>query len=85
MLPRYTDKCRCSICGEYFNSSGAFGRHRVGPFAPIGKPETRRCLSVEEMLAKDFFKKSSGHWARGKRPANAVAIRQVGRFRRLDK
>ena len=58
------DHCQCSGppykgCGEYFNSTAAFDRHRVGPFMP---PGLRRCLTVPEMLAKGMVRNSKGFW-----------------------
>ncbi len=76
MLPRYTDKCRCSICGEYFNSSSAFGKHRYGPYAPINKPDTRKCRTATEMSASGWLKNATGHWVTGRRTAEAVAQRR---------
>lgn len=67
MLPLGSDKCRCSACDEYFNSSGAFAKHRVGPFAPINEPDTRRCLTVSEMEAKGWARNQTGHWITSKR------------------
>ena len=76
------DHCQCSGppykgCGEYFNSTAAFDRHRVGPFMP---PGLRRCLTVPEMLAKGMVRNSKGFWvsepmpllARGRRKPRAI-------------
>ncbi len=54
------DHCRCSPatgCGEYFNSTYAFDRHRTGK-AGID----RRCRSVGEMLAAGMVVSSTGWW-----------------------
>lgn len=59
-LPFYTDKCKCSVCGEYFNSTYAFDSHRTGPFGE--KWRERRCLTVAEMTEKGFSLNSTGHW-----------------------
>lgn len=56
-LPFGTNKCCCSVCGEYFNSTHAFDKHRVG------KPTIdRRCLTVEEMRGLGFSVSATGHW-----------------------
>lgn len=60
------DKNQCPTCHHYFNSSLAFGRHRVGEF----NPNSRRCLTPEEMRAKGMSISNSGFWitaARGAR------------------
>jgi hypothetical protein len=41
------DRCQCPTCREYFNSTYAFDRHRVGRFGV-----DRRCLVRAEMIAK---------------------------------
>ena len=58
MLPHGSDKCRCSTCGEYFNSTGAFSRHLVGK---VGTPE-RYCLSSDQLTARGWTKNKTGHW-----------------------
>lgn len=69
------NRCQCKGCGEYFNSAHTFDHHRVGHFAPINRPSTRRCLSVVEMLAKGWLRNEAGFWISGKRPALAAAAR----------
>lgn len=71
MLPLYTDKCKCNSCGEYFNSTYAFERHRAPrPYVPIGQPSKRRCLTVEELTGGGWGRNSTGHWITSKRPAS---------------
>lgn len=54
------DRCRCSGCGEYFNSTSAFDKHRVGR---EGKTRVeRRCLSVSEMVELGMALNSSDFW-----------------------
>ena len=65
MLPIGTDKCRCTVCGLYLNSSHAFEKHRVG------YPE-RRCRTVEELLLLGWSTNATGHWITAKRPAGSV-------------
>lgn len=47
------DQCRCPSCGEYFNSTKAFDKHRVGE---IGK---KVCLSPNDMVVKKGMSLSS--------------------------
>ncbi len=51
------DRCQCPSCGEYFNSTYAFDRHRIGQ---IGGD--RRCLVSAEMVAKGMAKNAAGFW-----------------------
>jgi hypothetical protein len=48
---------QCGGCNEYFNSIGAFDKHRVGGF-----DGSRRCLNPEEMIAKGMSKNDDGFW-----------------------
>jgi hypothetical protein len=57
-------RCQCPACGEYFASVAAFDRHRVGAFAKEGRPNTRRCLAVAEMLEQEWPKTEKGFWLR---------------------
>lgn len=52
------DRCRCSACGEYFNSTGMFDAHRRGAY-----PD-RRCLTVAEMYSKGYLPNQAGFWIR---------------------
>jgi len=45
-------------CSLYFNSTSAFDRHRIGPM------HGRRCLTVDEMLAKGMERNAAGFWMR---------------------
>ncbi len=57
-LPFGSDKCKCSRCGEYFNSTHAFSKHRVSGFQPV----TRTCLTPAEMRGKGWSINRTGHW-----------------------
>jgi hypothetical protein len=48
------DHCQCPTCGEYFNSTYAFDKHRTGEYA------ARRCMSRDEMMAKGMAVSSTG-------------------------
>lgn len=67
----------CSGCDLTFGSVGAFNAHRVGGYgdpiykqSPTGKsqdivgytPSTRRCLTIEEMVAQGFKQEKHGWW-----------------------
>lgn len=49
---------QCPTCNLYFNSNGAFDKHRIGSFA---KGE-RRCMTVDEMLADGMVLPEDGFW-----------------------
>src|SRR5450432_2455359 len=66
MLPFGSDKCRCSACHEYFNSSSAFAKHRQGDYSG---PQSRYCLTAEQMAAKGWSRNATGHWITAKKPA----------------
>ena len=55
-------RCRCPKCGEHFNSTGMFDRHRIGSFA--NHAADRRCLTPDEMRAKGYLTNSAGYWIR---------------------
>ena len=67
MLPIGTDKCQCAACGEYFNSTFAFDKHR------IGRPGVdRRCRSGDELLADGWGRNATGHWITAVRGAETM-------------
>lgn len=51
------DRNQCPTCGEHFNSSSAFDKHRTGRFGT-----DRRCRTVAEMLAAGMAKNTAGFW-----------------------
>ena len=56
-------RCQCPACGEYFNSTSTFDRHRVGDFAKPGQlMGTRRCLFVSDLVAKGWGRNAAGFW-----------------------
>jgi hypothetical protein len=57
-LPLAGNRCQCTRCGEYFNHTYGFDRHRVGKH----RGRQRRCLLVAEMVAKNFSKNARGFW-----------------------
>ncbi len=52
----------CPACCETFNSQLPGDMHRVGYSWESQGPDRRRCLSVEEMLARGMAKNSRGLW-----------------------
>lgn len=69
------DRNQCRGCGEYFNSSNAFERHRTGEHGV-----NRRCLTPDEMLAKKMQKNSQGFWVgRPMSEAEKLRRRNAGR------
>lgn len=62
-------RCKCSACGEYFNSVSVFDAHRVGGYGP-----ERRCLAIGEMLAKGWIQNAAHFWISGHRPNFAPSL-----------
>ncbi len=54
------NRCRCSACGEYFNSVSTFDRHRHGGWQ--GRGADRRCLSPAELKARGWTLNAHGFW-----------------------
>lgn len=52
------DRNQCRGCGEYFNSTAAFDKHRTGNF----HERTRRCMTKDEMVAKGMAQRADGFW-----------------------
>ena len=57
------DRNQCKGCMEYFNSTGAFEKHRTGQHGV-----DRRCRTPEEMIAKGFSLNAAGYWIASKMP-----------------
>ena len=51
------DRNQCSGCKEYFNSTGAFEKHRTGQHGV-----DRRCRTPEEMQAIGMILRPDGFW-----------------------
>jgi hypothetical protein len=51
------DRNQCQGCKEFFNSTGAFDKHRVGQHGV-----DRRCMTKDEMLAKEMHLGDDGFW-----------------------
>lgn len=61
------DRCRCSACGEFFNSAHAFDAHRVGRFGL-----DRRCLAPAGMCERGMSTNEAGFWITARRPAESL-------------
>lgn len=61
------DQCRCAACGEYFNSTKAFDKHRFGDWF------MRRCRTPDAMRARGMSKNLNQRWITSKRSASAIA------------
>lgn len=66
---------QCPSCGEFFNSVGAFDKHRTGEYGkPVSSgtysPSSRRCLSVGGMVAIGMEKNASGFWISSPMPTD---------------
>ena len=51
-----TNRCQCVMCGEYFNSTFAFDKHRTGEFGE------RVCLTEDAMREKGMATNATGWW-----------------------
>ena len=69
-LPLSGNRCQCAACGEYFNSTSVFDRHRRGDYGNPASP--RRCLRPEEMEARGFSKNTKGFWVRCRLQAGTI-------------
>ena len=66
------DRNQCPTCQQYFNSSKAFEQHRAGLFNG-----TRSCLTVVEMLGKDFGKTKDDYWLCPVSPEDRERINRI--------
>lgn len=53
------NRCQCMGCGDFFNSTSTFDRHRTGCF---DVPGDRRCLSGDELIARGWSRNTAGFW-----------------------
>jgi len=60
------DHNQCPRCEEYFNSTFAFDKHRVGEYS------ARRCLTAEEMQSVGMAQNAGGWWV-GNPRVNAIS------------
>jgi len=71
------NKCQCSACHEYFNSTFMFDKHRQGKYTHDTR--SRYCLTPAEMEAKGYSRNENGWWISGKRPSWPMQGAQVRR------
>lgn len=50
-------RCRCTACGDYFNSTAAFDKHRTGEY-----PGARRCMDHQERRERKMDTNTAGYW-----------------------
>lgn len=62
------DHCQCRRCGEYFNSTAAFDKHRTGTYSPLA----RRCRTTAEMRERGMAL-SGGWWVTAQRADSDLA------------
>lgn len=54
------DQNECPSCGAVFETNEAFDAHRIGKFATPSKPNTRHCLTDQEMHEAGFRANRAG-------------------------
>ena len=60
IAPKLTgNRCQCAACGECFNSTSTFDRHRVGDFST---PTSRRCRTPAELILRGWSRNVRGFW-----------------------
>jgi len=69
-------RCRCSGCGDYFNSVSVFDRHRVGGWQ--GRTTDRRCLNASEMRARGWVLNARGFWIERQRVPERIDRARYG-------
>jgi hypothetical protein len=62
--PLRGDRNQCAACGNYFNSTAAFDKHRVGEFG-----KDRGCMGWFEMAHVGMHYGADGFWRGSKMPA----------------
>ncbi len=70
----------CRACNEDFTGSTDFDSHRVGKHAyraSPDRPDGRRCLTVEEMLERGYFRDRFGRWSHPRRTTRQKAGQSI--------
>jgi hypothetical protein len=62
------DRNQCGECGQLFNSTHAFEKHRTGSIGAPDPADMRRCMSVEEMKARGMDRNEAGFWVSARMP-----------------
>ena len=55
------DRCQCTVCEEFFNSTFAFDKHRIGDWF------MRRCRTPDIMESIGMSRNAKGFWISSKR------------------
>lgn len=63
------DRNQCPGCGQFFNSTLAFDKHRTGAHQGGG----RRCLTPVEMAARGMDVNARGYWISASLPTPYLA------------
>jgi hypothetical protein len=53
------NRCQCTVCDGYFNSTSTFDRHRVGRYTTDA---CRQCLTTAALIARGWSKNRHGFW-----------------------
>ena len=61
------DRNQCRMCGEAFNSTSAFDKHRVGEFGV-----DRRCRTAVEMREIGMVLRDNGFWVGSVRDVDTI-------------
>jgi hypothetical protein len=75
------NRCQCPSCGDWFNSTSTFDRHRIGPFETAQSAGARRCLTVAEMIDRGWSRNEAGFWIERRRKASTVRAQAPRRGR----
>ena len=67
------DHNECPSCGELFNSTAAFDKHRTGKFGKFIEQDGRRCRTVAEMTQVGMEKNTAEFWCTSLKPEDATA------------
>jgi len=70
------NRCQCTACGDFFNSTSTFDRHRTGRF---DVPGDRRCLSADELIARGWSRNTAGFWIERAMRSTATGVFHRGR------
>jgi len=65
-------RCRCTSCGDYFNSTSTFDRHRAGDY---DSRASRLCLSSAELILRGWSRNSGGFWIERAMDREAATMR----------
>lgn len=61
------DHCMCTACGNYFNSTAAFDKHRWGDW------EDRHCKTEQQMFDAGMALSGTGWWITSKRDDSSLS------------